>query len=183
MSKTTAGVMAPIPAQGENISVIGDTYRILLSGAQTGGAFAIIDMLVPPGGGPGPHSHAKMQETFYVIAGAVVVKTKALTYTARKGSFFRIPLGGVVHSFKNRSESTAHLLCTVVPAGLDTFFRKIGKPVAAGKFLPPVPPTKKELARLAVLAKKYGQKLFPPDYLESVPTERNALAFRDRTKG
>jgi quercetin dioxygenase-like cupin family protein len=164
MSKTTAGVTALGPKQGKNISVVGDTYRILISGAQTGGAFATIDMLIPPKGGPGPHSHAAMQETFYVVDGEVEVKTKALTYTARKGCFVSIPLGGVVHQFKNRSKSTAHLLCTVVPAGLDALFLKIGKPVRAGTFLPPTPPTKKELTRMAVAAKKYGQKLFPPDY-------------------
>jgi quercetin dioxygenase-like cupin family protein len=165
MSKTTAGVLALGPEKGESISVVGDTYRILIGGAQTGGAFAIIDMLVPPNGGPGPHSHARMQETFYVVEGEVVVKTKALTYTAGQGSFISVPLGGVVHSFKNLSKSTAHLLCTVVPAGLEAFFQEIGKPVPAGTFLPPTPLTEEEKIRLAALAAKYGQKLFPPDYL------------------
>jgi hypothetical protein len=42
------------PQAGPSLSVVGDTYRIVTSGAQTGGAYAIIDMLVPPGGGPGP---------------------------------------------------------------------------------------------------------------------------------
>ena len=43
---------------GESLSVVGDTYRVLLSGAQTGGAFTVIEMWIPPGGGPGPHAHA-----------------------------------------------------------------------------------------------------------------------------
>ena len=166
MSETTAGVLTLGPAQGESVSVVGDTYRILLSGAQTGGAFAIIDMLIPPNGGPGPHSHAEMHESFYVVEGEVVVKTKDLTYTARKGSFISIPLGGVVHDFKNLSHSTAHLLCTVVPAGLDAMFREIGQPVPAGTFLPPAPMSPAELARLTAIAEKHGQKLFPPDYLD-----------------
>ncbi|MEJ7663753.1 MAG: hypothetical protein WKG07_31590 [Hymenobacter sp.] len=33
---------------------MGDTYRVIASGEQTGGAYAVIDMLVPPGGGPAP---------------------------------------------------------------------------------------------------------------------------------
>lgn len=57
------------PDQGKSIAVIGDTYRILFTGEQTGGAFAVIDMLIPPGGGPGPHAHAHFEESFYVVDG------------------------------------------------------------------------------------------------------------------
>jgi hypothetical protein len=47
--------------------VVGDTYRIVIGGEQTNGAYAFIDMLIPPKGGPGPHSHAAFQEAFYII--------------------------------------------------------------------------------------------------------------------
>src|SRR3984893_9444090 len=40
-----------------HISVAGGTYTILVSGEQTGGRYSLIDMLVPPGGGPPPHRH------------------------------------------------------------------------------------------------------------------------------
>ena len=35
-----------------HISVAGGTYTILVTGEQTGGRYSLIDMLVPPGGGP-----------------------------------------------------------------------------------------------------------------------------------
>ena len=35
-----------------HLAVVGDTYTVLLSGEQTGGRFAMLDMLIPPGGGP-----------------------------------------------------------------------------------------------------------------------------------
>ncbi|GAA3951421.1 hypothetical protein [Chitinophaga oryziterrae] len=38
------------PGEGQNLSMVGDTYRILITGKETGGAFAIIDMLIPPNG-------------------------------------------------------------------------------------------------------------------------------------
>ena len=151
---------------GQNLSVVGDTYRILVTGDQTDGAYAAIDMLIPPKGGPGPHAHASFQETFYVIEGEVVVKTKAQTYTARKGSFVSIPLGGVVHDFKNESDAVAHLLCIVVPAGLEKLFQEIGKPVAAGQFLPPPPMNPEAMKRMQEIAQKHGQQIFPPDYLD-----------------
>src|ERR1700733_15195132 len=125
------------PHDGQSLSVVGDTYRILISGAETGGAFATIDMLIPPGGGPGPHAHPDFQESFFVVDGEIEVKSKAGTYTATKGSFVSIPKGGIIHCFKNKSNKLAHLLCTVVPAGLEDLFIEIGKPVPFGEFLPP----------------------------------------------
>lgn len=79
--------------EGQSLPVAGDTCRILISGKQTGGAFATIDMLIPPAGGPGPHSHANFQESFYVIDGEVEAKSEASAYTAEKGSFAVIPQG------------------------------------------------------------------------------------------
>ncbi|QEM10792.1 cupin domain-containing protein [Mucilaginibacter rubeus] len=151
--------------EGQTLAVVGDAYRVIISGKQTGGAYAVIDMLVPPGGGPGPHAHAEMQESFYVIEGELEFKTEAGPYIAKKGSFVNIPKGGEVHCFKNKGNTTAHMLCTVIPAGLDEFFEEIGTPVASGTFLPPPALTEDDLARLKSIAEKYGQKLYPPDYL------------------
>jgi quercetin dioxygenase-like cupin family protein len=152
--------------QGQSISVVGDTYRILISGAETKGNYAVIDMLVPPGGGPGPHAHKDFLEMFYVVEGEILFKMEGGKYIAGKGSFVNIPLGGAVHCFKNTSDKTAHLLCTVVPAGLDSFFKEIGKPVATGEFLPAPPLGMEELTKLKSIAEKYGQALYPPDFLD-----------------
>ena len=150
---------------GQNISVVGDTYRILINGKQTGGAFAVIDMLIPPGGGPGPHAHAGFQESFYVVDGEIEVKSEVSTYIAKKGAFVSIPKGGIVHCFKNKTDKLAHLLCTVVPSGLEEFFMEIGQPVAVGAFLPPPPMDEEAMKKILPIVEKYGQKLFPPDYL------------------
>jgi len=40
-----------------HIGLVGDTYTILVAGKDTAGKFALIDMHVPPGGGPPPHRH------------------------------------------------------------------------------------------------------------------------------
>jgi quercetin dioxygenase-like cupin family protein len=161
----------PIPItlgeqEGQNLSVVGDTYRILVTGMETGRAFAAIDMLIPTGGGPGPHSHPNFEETFYVIDGEVEVKSEAGTYIAKKGSYVVIPKGGIVHCFKNKNSQTAHLLCTVVPSGLEEMFLEIGKPVELGEFLPPPPMDPESIKKLIAIAEKYGQKVFPPDYLD-----------------
>jgi quercetin dioxygenase-like cupin family protein len=154
------------PAEGKTLAVVGDTYRILISGAETNGAFASIEMLIPPGGGPGPHAHADFEESFYVIEGEIEVKSEFGNYTATEGSFVSIPKGGLVHCFKNISDKNARLLCTVVPAGLETFFEEVGEPVAPGEFLPPAEPDEAGLKRLQDIAQKHGQQLYPPNYLD-----------------
>lgn len=153
------------PTGGQTLSVVGGNYRILVSGKQTNGAFSIIEMSVPPQNGPGPHSHASFYESFYIIDGEVEVHSEAGTYTAKKGAFVLIPEGGVVHYFKNVSDKMAKLLCTVVPAGLEEFFQEIGKPVAAGEFLPPPPMDPEAIQKIQKIAQSYGQVLYPPDFL------------------
>jgi len=160
---------APItvnPKGGEILSVVGDNYRILVSGKQTNGAFSTIDMLVPSQSGPGPHSHTSFYESFYIVDGEVEVHSEAGSYTATKGCFVVIPEGGVVHYFKNVSDKLAHLLCTVVPAGLEEFFEEIGQPVAAGEFLPPPPMDPESIKKLQAIAQKHGQTVYPPNFLD-----------------
>jgi len=48
-----------------HLSVAGDTYTILLTGKDTAGRYCMIDMHVPPGGGPPPHRH-DFEESFTV---------------------------------------------------------------------------------------------------------------------
>lgn len=52
-----------------HIGVVGDTYTIILSGEDTAGRLCLIDMHVPPGGGPPPHRH-DFEETFAVLEGS-----------------------------------------------------------------------------------------------------------------
>ena len=160
---------APItvdPTGGKILSVVGGNYRILVSGKQTNGAFATIEMLVPPQNGPGPHSHADFHESFYIIDGEVEVHSEVGIYTAKKGSFVVVPEGGIVHYFKNVSDKMAQLLCIVVPAGLEEFFEEIGDPVAAGEFLPPPSKDPESIKNLQAIAQKHGQVVYPPNFLE-----------------
>lgn len=98
------------PTGGELLSVAGGKYRILVSGKQTNGAFATIEMSVPPQSGPGSHSHANFFESFYILEGEVEVHSEAGFYTAKKGAFVVVPEGGIIHNFKNVSHQVALLI-------------------------------------------------------------------------
>ena len=144
--------------EGEQIPIAGGNYRIVLSGEQTENALAVIEMVVPANGGPGPHAHASFQECFFVLEGEVTFKSETQTYKAVKGDMVHIPRGGAVHCFKNETDQTARLLCMVTPAGLDAFFREASK----------LPPPVNDEARQNIfrLGESYGQEFFPPDFLD-----------------
>ena len=164
MKKQSAQIVSS--TEGKAISVVGDSYRIVEPGDNANNDFAIIDMLVPPGGGPGPHAHKDFHETFYVLDGEIELTTEDGVFNISKGSFAVIPKGGLIHCFKNKTDKIAHLWCMVTPAGLDKLFEKIGEPSTFGKFLPPPSMDEATMAKLQQVAKEFGQELYPPDYFE-----------------
>jgi quercetin dioxygenase-like cupin family protein len=166
MENTNNSLTAVAPQEGHSISVVGDTYRIVMRSEQTNGAYALIDMLIPSQGGPPPHSHPTFQEAFYIIDGQIEVITKEEKYSAIKGSYVNIPFNGPVHKFTNKTDKTAHILCLITPAGMEKMFKEIGKPVSVDTFLPPPQMTPEEQKEVQSIAEKYGQKLYPPDYLD-----------------
>lgn len=52
------------------------------------------------------------------------------------------------------------------------FFAEVGKPVEAGTFLPPPPMEPEAMKKMQEIGQKYGQELFPPDYLNQVDFTR-----------
>lgn len=145
--------------EGQKLNIAGGEYRIIISGKETNGAYAIIEMTVPIGAGPVPHSHSDFEETFYVLDGELTFKSENVSYTAQKGSTISIPKGGIIHNFKNHSDKIAKLLCTVIPAGLDDFFIEVNELINNNQ--------DKELdlkPSIQLISEKYGQKLYSPNY-------------------
>ena len=134
--RTMAHVASDSP-ELPHLGVVGDTYTILLTGAQTNGQYCLIDMHVPPGGGPPPHRH-DFEETFMVLAGEVVATFRGDEATVRAGETIHIP-ANAPHQFVNRSAVPARLLCICAPAGQEELFRLVGVPVAGRTTAPPPP--------------------------------------------
>jgi quercetin dioxygenase-like cupin family protein len=73
-----------------HIGILGDTYTILLTGRDTAGRFCLIDMHIPPGGGPPPHRH-DFEETFTVLVGELEFTFRGVKQTVRSGETINIP--------------------------------------------------------------------------------------------
>ncbi|MCW4457056.1 cupin domain-containing protein [Microbacterium sp. MPKO10] len=107
--------------------VVGDNYTILLTGADTNGRYALIDMNVPAGGGPPPHRH-DFEEMFHVTEGEIEVTFRGHTTVVQAGETVNIP-ARAPHFFRNASEHNARMLGMVTPPGLDEYFSLFGTPL------------------------------------------------------
>jgi quercetin dioxygenase-like cupin family protein len=118
-----------------HIGLVGDTYTILISGKDTAGRFCLIDMHIPPGGGPPPHRH-DFEETFILLEGEVEATFRGSKAVVRAGETINIP-ANAPHQFRNTSNDPARMLCTCSPAGQEEFFAEVGVLVATRTTAPP----------------------------------------------
>jgi quercetin dioxygenase-like cupin family protein len=118
-----------------HIGIVGDTYTILLSGKDTAGRFCLIDMHIPPEGGPPPHRH-DFEETFVVLEGELEFTFRGQKQVAGAGQTVHVP-ANAPHQFHNASGKAARVLCTCSPAGQEDFFEELGVPVATRTTPPP----------------------------------------------
>ena len=104
-----------------HLGIVGDTYTILLTGQDTAGRFCLIDMFIPPGGGPPPHRH-DFEEMFTLLEGELEFIFRGAKSALRSGETVNIP-ANAPHQFRNVSGRAARLLCLCSPAGQDEFFK------------------------------------------------------------
>jgi len=144
-------------AKLKHVALAGDIYTMLLTGEDTAGKFCLIDMQIPPGGGPPPHRH-DFEETFSVLEGECVVTFRGKKVTVRAGETANVP-ANAPHFIHNYSDKTAHVMCTCAPAGQDAFFLAVGTPVPSRTS--PVP----TLSDSEVAAQRAKAKELAPQYL------------------
>jgi quercetin dioxygenase-like cupin family protein len=146
-----------------HIGLVGDTYTLLLTGADTKGRYCLIDMHIPPGGGPPPHRH-DFEESFTVLDGEIEATFRGKKTVVKAGETLSIP-ANAPHSFTNASSQPARLLCICAPAGQEEFFDQVGVRVADRTTPPPKLDKASQAAFLAkaqALAPKYRTEMLGP---------------------
>jgi quercetin dioxygenase-like cupin family protein len=128
-------IQNPENRKAQHLGIVGDTYTILLSGADTAGQFCLMDMHVPPGGGPPPHRH-DFEETFILLEGEIEATFRGEKRVVRATETINIP-ANAPHQFHNSSSGAARMLCICSPAGQEDFFREVGIPVETRTTPPP----------------------------------------------
>ena len=93
-----------------HFGLVGDTYTVLVAGSDTNGKYTLIDMHVPPGGGPPPHRH-DFEEMFTVLDGEVEVTFRGERLTREAGETINVP-ANAPHGFHNAATGPSR---TAVP--------------------------------------------------------------------
>lgn len=143
-----------------HIGLVGDTYTITVTGEETAGRFCVIDMHIPPGGGPPPHRH-DFEETFILLEGEIEATFRGKKQIVRAGDTINVP-ANAPHSFRNVSTSATRLLCICSPSGQENFFKEVGVPVSTRTTAPPKLNSEQQAAfikKTMELAPKYKTEL------------------------
>jgi quercetin dioxygenase-like cupin family protein len=154
LSRALAFTQADSPT-AQHIGLVGNTYTITVAGKDTNGRFCVIDMHVPPGGGPGPHRH-DFEETFILLEGEVEMTFRGQKTIVRAGDTVNVP-SNAPHQFHNSSSRPVRMICICSPAGNDLFFQEVGVPVET-RTTPPPRPDEKQMAEFLEKAKAIAPK-------------------------
>ena len=138
----------------------GDSYRFLVTGAESGGAYFAMEAIVPPGGGPPPHIHALEDETFYVLEGECTFRLGDEVVTGGPGDFVNVPRGQV-HNFFNASDELLRMIVTFTPSGIEKFFEETLEPTLDPTGTPP-DNIDEVNARFVVAGPRYGLEFLVP---------------------
>jgi len=133
---------------------LGNLWRVMATGVQTGNSFCLLDQLVMAnGGGPCTHSHTQ-DEGLYVISGHCTFYAWGLTIPAGPGEFVAVPRYGE-HAFKVDAPDT-QLINFYLPAGFEILLMGLAHPAERNELPPPgVPMAPRKLVER--LSSDYGQ--------------------------
>jgi quercetin dioxygenase-like cupin family protein len=141
-------------ATGQAVWMLGGRYTVRVSSEDSGGELTVMEMELPVGSGPPPHTHPG-GETVYIVEGTVRYNVGDKTFDAGPGDVIYIP-AGTVENFEPTSKS--RVIITYTPGGIDKYFLEVGEP-APEAGLPPTPegpPSPEFLERMATVGRRYG---------------------------
>jgi mannose-6-phosphate isomerase-like protein (cupin superfamily) len=148
----------------ESYLFLGVTMKILLSSAETGGQFSLIEGIMPPGGDGGLHMHAKEDESMFLMEGTLDVTIGDRHFPLMAGESYFAPRS-VPHRVRNTDATPARSLLVTTPGGFDEFIARAGIPLVAGSVPAPAPdaaPSPEEMELLRALAAKFGITVIAP---------------------
>jgi quercetin dioxygenase-like cupin family protein len=151
MQTHESGAKVIAASDRKQLWLMGSLLEIVISGDQTGGAYAVAEDRSEPGFGPPPHVHEREDEAFYVTDGEYLFGGDGWEVKAGPGTFIHAPKGEL-HWWRNVGDGPGRHLEIFVPSGLEKMFEEVGVPVseAGGAPAPPDP------ARLLAAAPRYG---------------------------
>jgi quercetin dioxygenase-like cupin family protein len=165
MSAESAAPPESAARAGDAYRVMSDVVRFTVTGEETDGAFTMVEISIPPGGGPPPlHTHP-CHESFCVIEGSITIfhegDTGVVRVEGEPGTVVHVP-PGVPHTFRNLSDAPGRVWAVFTPpAMMEAFFTQAGDPHDP-EAMPATTAGEAEVARVMEVGERLGMQLFPP---------------------
>lgn len=147
--------LALTSGEGDAYWWTGELATIKVTGEETDGHLALVEILAPAGVEIPLHVHHSEDEGFWILEGELTFTVGGQTIAARPGDFLLGPRG-VPHTY-TVDRGPARLLFLFTPSGMEGFVRESGEP-ARERVLPP-PDVQPDLERLLELSGKYGLEI------------------------
>jgi quercetin dioxygenase-like cupin family protein len=123
------------PGGGSLVDLGGVGVHFKVRGAQTGGAFAVVEHPVAPATIVEPHVHQHEDELSFVLPGPLWARVGEQEMELPTGSYLWKPRN-VLHTFWNPGPEPARILETISPGGFENFFEQL-----AALLQEPTPPS------------------------------------------
>lgn len=156
VAPTSAAALRPMflsPADGEVWNLFGDQIIRKVAGKDTGGAYAVILVVVPPGNGPPRHLHHDEDELFMVDEGEFEFRVGDEIKKGVPGTLALLPRG-IPHTFRNVGKTPGKVYVVITPGHFEGFFVDVAA----------LPEKERgDLAKVTAIGKKYNLEIpFPP---------------------
>jgi len=135
-----------------------DQFRIKASSTDTDEAYTVLEVIVPPSGGPpGLHTHPQ-QETFYILEGEFRIDTLhdgvPTSEVVHPGDVVNVP-GMAPHNYHCTSSTPGRFMSVQVPGGFDYFLMELGVPIT-DLSNPPQQPELPDMQRVLEICAKHN---------------------------
>ena len=133
---------------------------LCLSGADTGGAYCLLEVSLAPGIGVPRHTHTREDETYYVTSGELEVIVGQEVFVLKAGDSLMAPRD-IPHQLRNSGSATNHYLLVFSPSGFEDFVMATALPAPDNAVAPTKPQLEGEELSIAVqnvhqLATEFG---------------------------
>lgn len=132
---------------------------VCLSGADTGGAYCMLELSLSAGMGVPRHTHTREDEVYFVLAGELEVTVGDQVFALRPGDTLMAPRD-IPHQLRNSGDVENHYLLLFSPAGFEDFLKATAVPApddaAAPRTAPTIP-----VANVHLRAAEFGIQFEP----------------------
>ncbi len=129
---------------------VGELVSLLVTAEQTGGRYALLEMVLRRGEEPPLHSHTREDELVYVLQGEVTFYLGGKRLEREAGECVLLQRG-CEHTYCIESEE-ARLLVLLMPAGLEGYYQELGECSDADRYI----------ERLIAVSARYGVEITGP---------------------